>query len=468
MAPVHFKLVKQDGRGRRISFDHPPDWYTLSVKIHTLFGIPLESLAISYLDDDDDEIAVSSEGELQEFYQTSYIDGKAVKFTVIELPPVRLESRGARSSTPNKNFGQDFEVIDHWNGGLQALASLPIPVAFDADTNAFVEVVNDEEAPKDHQPLSTPPIGSSTSGARLFGRTNGNGNAISDAGSVASMPDDEHASRYPLHVYVRNTKMNTGFASRVSTFRDDSTGREHPQSPQSVPVETHQPFNRSFEEPHAHDDEPEPQTEPPPEAPPAPSFSNDFANVLVDLAQVIASHPNLGASLHRIFQRASSGSYWLDPSDHGSAQGPANPSVSDAAGMLFGAIVRASPLEVEPHTPQQDDARTLPAASPKATSIDPPASPPQPQTFNDDGASDAPLPLPKDDQVAPQFATPEADPIPLPPQPENPGPLTPEASRARVEAAKLAYEVEKERYRLEREERRRAKEERKAARNHIP
>jgi len=464
MAPVHFKLVKQDGRGRRISFEDLPDWYTLSVKIHTLFGIPLESLAIAYLDPDDDEIAVSSEGELQEFYQTSYVEGKAVKFTVIELPPVRLESRGARSSTPNKNFGQDYEVIDHWNGGLQALASLPIPVAFDADTNAFVEVVNDEEPPRDHQLLSTPPIGSSTSGARLFGRTNGNGNAISDAGSVASMPDEEHTSRYPSHVYVRNTKMNTGFASRVSTFRDDSTGREHPLSPQSVPVETPHPFNRSFEEPPAHDDEPEPQTESPPEAPPppAPTFSNDFSNFLVDLAEVISTHPTLGVSLHRMFQRASNGSYWLDPSDRGQAQ----PSVSEAVGMLFGAIVRATPSEAQPPTPQQDDVRTLPAASPKPSLVDPPASPP-PQPLGDDDVH-APPPLPKDDQPASRATTPEAESNPPPPQPENPAPLTPEASRARVEAAKLAYEMEKERYRIEREQRRRAKEERKAARNHIP
>ena len=74
MAPTTFKLTKHDGLTRRITFSDQPTWLTLGTKIESLYQIPLASIGVSYVDNDGDEVTLSSEEELKDFYQASHSD----------------------------------------------------------------------------------------------------------------------------------------------------------------------------------------------------------------------------------------------------------------------------------------------------------------------------------------------------------------------------------------------------------
>ncbi|KAJ6621212.1 hypothetical protein B0H10DRAFT_1790517, partial [Mycena sp. CBHHK59/15] len=80
-----FKLTKLDGLTRRVTFSTPPTWSTLATKIHTLFDIPVDHVGVSYVDSDSDEVTLSSEDELREYYQGVIQPGDVVKFVVQDL-----------------------------------------------------------------------------------------------------------------------------------------------------------------------------------------------------------------------------------------------------------------------------------------------------------------------------------------------------------------------------------------------
>jgi hypothetical protein len=94
MAPVHIKL-KYAGLTRRAYFEDLPNWSDLSAKVNILHELPLKNIAVTFTDIDGEEIAVSSDAELQEFYQFSYRDGD-IKLNVLDLSLSRAEP----SSTP--------------------------------------------------------------------------------------------------------------------------------------------------------------------------------------------------------------------------------------------------------------------------------------------------------------------------------------------------------------------------------
>ncbi|KAJ7208945.1 hypothetical protein GGX14DRAFT_323911, partial [Mycena pura] len=57
-----------------------------SARIHTLFGIPIETVAVSYIDADNDEVTLSSEEELRDYYQAFSDSGEdGIKFLVHDL-----------------------------------------------------------------------------------------------------------------------------------------------------------------------------------------------------------------------------------------------------------------------------------------------------------------------------------------------------------------------------------------------
>jgi len=103
MAPVQFKL-KYAGLTRRAYFEDLPNWSDLSAKVNILHGLPLNNIAVTFTDIDDEEIAVSSDAELQEFYHFSYRDG-VIKLNVLDLSLSRAEpsstSVGFTRSLPN-------------------------------------------------------------------------------------------------------------------------------------------------------------------------------------------------------------------------------------------------------------------------------------------------------------------------------------------------------------------------------
>jgi hypothetical protein len=57
-------------------------------KIKPLYGIPIGKVGVSYIDNDGD-VTLSSEDELNEFYEVSYIASVPIKFTVQALSTTR-------------------------------------------------------------------------------------------------------------------------------------------------------------------------------------------------------------------------------------------------------------------------------------------------------------------------------------------------------------------------------------------
>ncbi|KAF8213566.1 hypothetical protein K438DRAFT_1099989 [Mycena galopus ATCC 62051] len=131
-----FKLSRRDGGLiRRVVFPPSaakPSWNALSARIHTLFNIPIEQVAVSYIDADNDEVTLSSEDELRDYYETSP-HGETIKFVVQDLNLFR--------DTPGNNVGEEallVDVEDNW----QRLPPLSGTEATDSD--AFIPVVGSE------------------------------------------------------------------------------------------------------------------------------------------------------------------------------------------------------------------------------------------------------------------------------------------------------------------------------------
>jgi len=84
MAPIYFKL-KYGGLIRRVPFQKLPNWLDLSAKLNSLYNLPLKDIAVSFTDDDNDEITFNSNEELQDFYESFYQDGSTIILNVVNL-----------------------------------------------------------------------------------------------------------------------------------------------------------------------------------------------------------------------------------------------------------------------------------------------------------------------------------------------------------------------------------------------
>ena len=85
-----FKLTKTNGLTRRVTFPTRPTWSLLSGRIANLYDIAIEKIAVSYIDSDGDNVTLSSDGELQDFYLSPFIaDKDTIKFAVHDLSGIR-------------------------------------------------------------------------------------------------------------------------------------------------------------------------------------------------------------------------------------------------------------------------------------------------------------------------------------------------------------------------------------------
>lgn len=86
---ISFKITHQNGSGqtRRLTFPSNPSWFNLAFRAGSLFGISVENVAITYVDGDGDEITMSTQEELEEFYVAD-VDGDdrgVVRFGIRDL-----------------------------------------------------------------------------------------------------------------------------------------------------------------------------------------------------------------------------------------------------------------------------------------------------------------------------------------------------------------------------------------------
>jgi hypothetical protein len=299
MSSVHFKLSISNGLTRRMSFPTRPSWNELAARIQALFNIPRGRLGVSYVDSDGDEVTLSSEEELRDFYDT--VDtgqgSQLVKFRVVELSSGRIVELMAEATTPpprssvRNTFGGPsplvFEVDQDWE--RLPLGGLYIP-SLDRENSphAFVEVMDDEVE-------SPPPIEGANMGKTRDLRTF----VEDDISSSASVIAEETPTKPPIHVQLHGLRpmdsTTFGLPPAASTPAHESvtstpTAKAHPRSPDSFP------------------DPPTPNLDDPidPNIP----LSNDLASLLNSLNSMFVEHPEVGQHLRTLLRNVRNGTYW--------------------------------------------------------------------------------------------------------------------------------------------------------------
>lgn len=494
---TNFKLSKRGGVTRRISFSTLPSWNELAEKISALYSIPLDKVAVSYVDAEDDEVTLSTNEELQDYYQASRKPGEVVKFAVQDLSANRLEdkslpetplSTGNIRNTFGREGGLPFDIDHDW----QNVHSIPIPGLFAVPSDgphAFVEVV-----PTDASSISSRDSDTHSTAASdfLVPRTDkGKGKAVDLGSSTASLLNEKVPSKHDLHVF--------GKASDSAPPSPASSSVPTVSAPlESTPkVSTKKLDDETADTAGAAADVADPPL--PTFETANPTLAHDIAALLTTLSSVVSSHPELSEGLRNIVRNAANGTYWQahrealrNAADELSqsagltataVEEEAGRRVAEALGNIFRAVANTvGPFTSEPPSEQDTGAeangpsgyggqRGWRGRGPRFGEFWPGPPPPQfgpppfgpppfgPPTFgpgrrgsHHDGWSSfwggTPAPPPP---AAPQPPAPAAEPKSR---------ASPQELRAQVEAAKLLYKAEKERYRQEREERKKERDRR--------
>ncbi|KAG6334535.1 hypothetical protein ID866_4551 [Astraeus odoratus] len=337
-----FKLTKRDGITRRVNFDERPNWSDLSAKIATLFNIPTENVAVSYVDADGDEITLSSDEELREFYGTILpFTSPMIRFTVLDLgSPAKQAS--AKSETPKaaapqqpsfrntfgvpEGFPLVFEVDDEWQSLPGNLGSLFLSKATPESPHAFVEVLESDaslsrnsgdavsqenETVRSRSPsvvvnIPEPFVHKGKERAREGMQPKVEDDDISSTGSIIG---DEAPSKPPVHVFdVSDAEI---FSQTPKPFVQN--GAITPAQAQSTPLFSEQTLKDIGPEETKEPVNPEADDPPLPTIdinPPAPSLTHDVATLLNNFSSVIASHPELMEGIRHIVTNAANGTYW--------------------------------------------------------------------------------------------------------------------------------------------------------------
>ena len=139
---IFFKLSQDEPGGvtRRATFDNIPNWDMLAAKIGMLFSITPAQVAAAYLDADGDEVTITSDEELKDFFYHTNV-GNTVKFSVKRLVaqvpqvPSTLGTEidvGDRAGSPDTIIldGDDWTPVNAHQSGMRPIfdeGPLPTP-----------------------------------------------------------------------------------------------------------------------------------------------------------------------------------------------------------------------------------------------------------------------------------------------------------------------------------------------------
>ena len=315
MAPTHFKFTTPEGVNRRLSFSEPPTWSLLASKLHALYGISLDNVGVSYVDNDGDEITLSSDEELQDFYKMSHQAGQVIKFAVVDLHASQNNTGKPRSFNRNPFDADPFEFIGEWENFPAVLVEELSPKS---GPHAFVEVLssNNSEAHEHIQQMDTDTDTDDDHSTAIPPLSNkGKGRSMSfGAASITSVLDEEMSPKHPIHVYDINSRKDD--KDKDNSF-DDPSSHIHVAA-QSTPkvqgkkIDDNGDTEKSAPslEPVQIEDPPLPSLDESPASAPSASLIQDIASLVHDAAQIVSSHPELSEGLRNIGRNISTGTYW--------------------------------------------------------------------------------------------------------------------------------------------------------------
>jgi len=360
MSFTQFKLTKSGGLTRRIQFPgtEPPSWFTLASKIESLYDIPIEKIGVAYIDNDGDEVTLSSEDELQDFYAAAHKPSDTVKLVVQDLGSLRdsqhLSSSKPGSITPqNTNYRNTFggpdavpmsyEVEDDWQRLPHGLGELfgrhnisdsdgffgapDSPHAFievlDSDANSIVkDAENAADTTMESDLLSS--LGTPIAKGKGKSLAEMQPSVSDDVSSTGSVLVEETPVKLPIHVLnVANEGMLEPVLVDVSPSHPgiDSPGKtstsiQIESTPVAVPpnlpaekgkVET---TTRAIPAEEEAADPPLPTVDSAQTTTHSVSLTSDVAAFLTSLSRVFSSHPELSEGLRNITRNTTNGTYW--------------------------------------------------------------------------------------------------------------------------------------------------------------
>ncbi|KAF8634913.1 hypothetical protein AX15_000656 [Amanita polypyramis BW_CC] len=304
MAPAEFKLTKRSGITRRVAFPEHPTWQALATRISGLFDIPIDRVAVSYIDADDDEVTLNTDDELMYFYQTCKQPG-VIKLFVQDLVSLRSRPSGAASTEKpvyRNTFGQEAPIIeDEWH--IPVWDGVFIPEAtFRSSQHGFVEDVGSDFSTK---------LSSARTGVRTD--TNSPDKGRSKTAAVEDVTDDDDSSRgsrvsvfdgirspkQPIHVYD---------VSGVNDHHIPALAESTPRAPQNEVGNAE--IDKSGAAAHKPQDVADDPPLPPIEPQTSPSLPDDLTKLFSSLCNVISFHPDVSDGFRSIIRNTSDGTYW--------------------------------------------------------------------------------------------------------------------------------------------------------------
>lgn len=336
MSPIQFKFSKPpDGLVRRVTFPERPSWESLAIKIQSLYDIPLPSIGVSYVDSDGDEVTLSSEDELQDFYQ-SLLPGQDGALILVRLNVRDLDSLRSDKPLPDtprtgsalnyrNTFGRsapvlfEMEVEDGWQPIPSGLGGVYVggqPTAFvevldsDADITQFNNQDKDTSSTSSDSTDTLPEIIPTPTTHKGKGRAR----SISDCRSL-SPPDTisstqsvvaaESGPKHPIHVVAMKNSSTGTFCRGGSRSRSVSAlGPRTPTPKIRTPISAAERPSSTAQ----NDDPPLPDLDNMGAS--QPHIANDVANLFDTLSTILSSHPELSEGIRTIVRNASNGSYW--------------------------------------------------------------------------------------------------------------------------------------------------------------
>ncbi|KAI0803317.1 hypothetical protein BC629DRAFT_1493489 [Irpex lacteus] len=336
MSQTLFKFSKPpDGLTRRVMFMSQPAWPELSSKLESLYGIPKDNIGVSYVDSDGDEVTLSSDEELKDFYKLNTpLQGfgqrgeamKAIRFTVRDLSAIRAaDADKPLSETPEaanhrNTFGLSslssriFDGDDDWAhvaafGGPPASIFVPMVPDDSPAPHAFLEVVESDvsmsraDGHDDASSVTRSDYDATPMADKGKGRATER-SSDSDVASTSAMVEEDVPHKPPVHV------RNVSFAGTEDIFGTSKNTQDTP--PSAAPVENNDtPMSEDPKVSVEDTDPPLPDLgDLPPSSNPNPSLANDIASLLNSFSTVFASHPELSEAMRNIVRNASQGTYW--------------------------------------------------------------------------------------------------------------------------------------------------------------
>lgn len=413
---TQFKLSRQDGLTRRLAFQDRPSWAILSSKIGTMYGIATYDVGVSYIDQDGDEVTLSSEEELQDYYSTLAAKDHniTIKLAIQDLGTLRstyLPSRHNTTSTPQQShfrntFGEAesfpfvFEVDDEWE-------RLPRTGIFGPESpHAFVEVLDsdvsvsnkfdnaDEESSAGNTTHSDATFTMHTRTDKGKARNEMRLTVEDDISSTDSVLGDDAPRKPQVHVYDLSHSDDASIFGGQPKSIVSASGTSTPAQAQSTPVISGQVLPEavpnSTKDSKAAIDEPTLNSSTTNNTS-ASSLTHDVATFLTTISGVISSHPELSEGIRNIVSNATNGTYWVAHREALSraadniqqetgrtveeirrVEEEAGVRVADALGSVFrafGEAAQAARITIE--SPQPPAAQGRPRAPEPAPEIDP-------------------------------------------------------------------------------------------------